>query len=154
MGARASSEPDGGRVKLALTPPALSPGGDARAEEVPPVHGIGVDLIEISRIERALERQPGLAERLFQPDELAYARSRGHPGQHLAARFAAKEAAVKALGAGSIAFREVEVVAGEPPTLRLHGKAATAARERGIKLAVSLTHSRELAAAVVRADPC
>ena len=114
---------------------------------------IGIDLIEIERIERALQRRPGLAERLFQPDELAYARSRGGAARHLAARFAAKEAAVKALGAGSIPFREVEVVAGEPPTLRLHGRAAAAARDRGIELRVSLTHTRELAAAVVRADP-
>ena len=118
-----------------------------------PLHGIGVDLVEIARIEQALKRQPGLAERLFQPDELAYARSHGRPGQHLAARFAAKEAAVKALGAGSIAFREIEVVAGEPPTIRLHGKAEAAAQRRGIRLGVSLTHSRDLAAAVVRADP-
>jgi len=130
-----------------------SAAGDSAAEAAEVGWGIGIDLIEISRIERALERQPGLADRLFQPEELAYARSGSRPAQHLAARFAAKEAAVKALGAGSIAFREIEVVAGEPPTLRLHGKAASVARERGIKLGVSLTHSRELAAAVVRADP-
>ena len=114
--------------------------------------GIGIDLIEISRIEGALERRPGLAQRLFQPGELRYARERARPARHLAARFAAKEAAVKALGAGSIPLREVEVVAGEPPTLRLHGKAAAAAEARGLELRVSLTHSRELAAAVVHAD--
>ncbi len=126
--------------------------GDGAGRGAAGVDGIGVDLIEISRIEQALERRPRLAERLFQPAELAYSRSRGRPARHLAARFAAKEAAVKALGAGSIAYREVEVVAGEPPTLRLHGRAAAAARERGVELRVSLTHSRELAAAVVRVD--
>jgi holo-[acyl-carrier protein] synthase len=110
--------------------------------------GVGIDLIEVERMERALERHPRLAERVFTPDELAYARERHRPGRHLAARFAAKEAAVKALGLRSFGLREIEVVAGEPPSLRLHGRAADAARERGVELAVSLTHSQEMAAAV------
>ena len=113
--------------------------------------GIGIDLIEIERIERALERRPRLAERLFTEDELAYARSRGRPGRHLAARFAAKEAAIKALGGRGIAPREIEVVGSEPPRLVLHGRAADLAAEEGVELAVSLTHSRELAAASVLA---
>jgi holo-[acyl-carrier protein] synthase len=111
--------------------------------------GVGIDLLEIDRMERALERHPRLAERLFTPDELAYARARRRPGRHLAARFAAKEAAVKALGLRDVGLREIEVVAGEPPTLRLHGRAEAAAREQGVELAVSLTHSQEMAAAVV-----
>jgi holo-[acyl-carrier protein] synthase len=112
---------------------------------------VGVDLIEIERIERALERRPRLAERIFHPAELREA-ERGRAGRHLAARFAAKEAAVKALGLSSFGLREIEVVAGEPPTLRLHGRAAEAARERDLALHVSLTHSQEMAAAVVVAD--
>ena len=60
--------------------------------------GLGIDLIEIDRVERALERRPRLAERLFTPAELSYARNRARPGRHLAARFAAKEAVIKALG--------------------------------------------------------
>jgi holo-[acyl-carrier protein] synthase len=111
--------------------------------------GVGIDLLEIDRMECALERHPRLAERLFTPDELAYARARRRPGRHLAARFAAKEAAVKALGLRDVGLREIEVVAGEPPTLRLHGRAEAAAREQGVELAVSLTHSQEMAAAVV-----
>lgn len=103
-------------------------------------------------MERALERHPRLADRVFTADELAYSRERRRPARHLAARFAAKEAAVKALGLRSFGLREVEVVAGEPPTLRLHGRVAEAARERGVELRVSLTHSREMAAAVVVAD--
>jgi holo-[acyl-carrier protein] synthase len=59
---------------------------------------IGIDLIEIGRLERALERRPRLAERLFSPAELEFASARARPGRHLAARFAAKEATVKALG--------------------------------------------------------
>jgi holo-[acyl-carrier protein] synthase len=107
--------------------------------------GIGIDLIEIERVERALERRPRLADRLFTPAELAYARKRARPGRHLAARFAAKEAVIKALGRG-VPPREIEVVAGEPPRLQLHGRAAEAAG--GAEFAISLTHSRESAAAV------
>jgi holo-[acyl-carrier protein] synthase len=111
--------------------------------------GVGIDLLEVGRLERALERHPRLAERVFTQGELEYSRARARPGRHLAARFAAKEAAVKALGLRHFGLREIEVVAGEPPTLRLHGRAADAARERGIELHVSLTHSQEMAAAVV-----
>ncbi len=77
---------------------------------------------------------------------------RARPGRHLAARFAAKEAAIKALG-GGCAPRDVEVVGGPAPALRLHGRAAELAAERGVALAVSLTHSRDNAAAVVLASP-
>jgi holo-[acyl-carrier protein] synthase len=118
------------------------------------VSGVGIDLIEIERLERALERRPRLAERLFTDAELAHSRPRFRPGRHLAARFAAKEAAIKALGT-PVAAREVEVEGGarEAPRLRLHGRAAALAEERGIELHVSLTHSGETAAAVVVAAP-
>jgi len=118
---------------------------------VPGVAALGIDLIEIDRVERALERRPGLAGRLFRPGELDACARRARPGRHLAARFAAKEAAIKALGEG--APRDIEVVGGPAPSLRLHGRAAELARERGLSLAVSLTHSRESAAAVVLASP-
>jgi len=109
--------------------------------------GIGIDLLEIDRLERALERHPRLAERVFTPAERAYAAARDRPGRHLAARFAAKEAVVKALGlAGGFGLREIEVLAGEPPTVSLSGRAAAAAA--GERVGVSLTHSREFAAAV------
>ena len=94
--------------------------------------GVGIDLIEVDRIERALERYPNLAGRLFSDEELEYSRRHGRPARHLAARFAAKEAAVKALGLDHLSPREIEVVTGRPPTLRLHGAAAVATlgRER------------------------
>jgi holo-[acyl-carrier protein] synthase len=116
---------------------------------------IGVDLIEVARVERALDRRPALAERIFSAAERGYAAGRARPGRHLAARFAAKEAVVKALGLRGLRLHEVEVVGGGdgPPTLRLTGSAAQAARERGVSLDVSLTHSRELAAAVVVTRP-
>lgn len=106
---------------------------------------VGIDLIEIARVERALERRPGLARRLFTEGELDYASDRARPGRHLAARFAAKEAVIKALGQ-PVSPREIEVLGGRPPTLRLHGRAAEVAG--GAEIAISLTHSRETAAAV------
>jgi holo-[acyl-carrier protein] synthase len=116
---------------------------------------IGIDLVEVGRIRRALERRPRLAERLFTAGELDYARGRRRPAMHLAARFAAKEAAVKALAGDVVSLRDIEVEGGgsEPPRLRLHGAAAEAASRRGVTLDVSLTHTRELAAAVVQARP-
>jgi holo-[acyl-carrier protein] synthase len=111
--------------------------------------GLGIDLIEIDRVERALERRPRLAERLFTPAELSYARSRARPGRHLAARFAAKEAVIKALGR-PLPPLEIEVEAGEPPRVRLHGRAAELAGDR--QIVISLTHSRESAAAVAVAE--
>jgi holo-[acyl-carrier protein] synthase len=107
--------------------------------------GVGIDLIEIERVERALERRPRLAKRLFTEAELAYANERARPGRHLAARFAAKEAVIKALGQ-PLPLREIEVVGGRPPALRLHGRAAEVAGDS--EIAISLTHSRDSAAAV------
>jgi holo-[acyl-carrier protein] synthase len=112
--------------------------------------GIGIDLLEIDRLERALERHPRLAERVFTEGERRYAARRARPGRHLAARFAAKEAVVKALGlTGAFGLREIEVLAGEPPTVSLSGRAAEAAG--GSRVELSMTHSREYAAAVARA---
>jgi holo-[acyl-carrier protein] synthase len=111
------------------------------------VSGIGIDLLEIDRLERALKRHPRLAERVFSKGERDYASSRRRPGRHLAARFAAKEAVVKALGLfDGFGLGEIEVIAGEPPTVRLCGRAAEAAAGR--KLEISLTHSRDYAAAI------
>ena len=113
--------------------------------------GVGIDLLEIDRLERALERHPRLAERIFTAAERDYAAARARPGRHLAARFAAKEAVVKALGlTGGFGLGEIEVVAGEPPTVRLSGRAAEAAA--GERIDVSLTHSRDFAAAVAIVD--
>lgn len=109
--------------------------------------GIGIDLLEVDRLGRALERYPRLAERVFTAAEREYAESRRRPAMHLAARFAAKEAVVKALGlSGGFGLKEIEIVAGEPPTVRLSGRAAEAAEGQDVQ--VSLTHSRDFAAAV------
>jgi holo-[acyl-carrier protein] synthase len=113
--------------------------------------GVGIDLLEIDRMERALARHPRLAERVFTSAERTYASARARPARHLAARFAAKEAVVKALGlSGGFGLREIEIVAGEPPTVRLSGRAAAAAD--GMRVDISLTHSRESAAAIALAE--
>jgi holo-[acyl-carrier protein] synthase len=107
--------------------------------------GIGLDLLEIDRLERALERRPGLAERLFTAGERDYAAGRPRPGQHLAARFCAKEAVAKALGLEAWSWQDIEVLGeGGPPRILLHGPLAG----RGVTVEVSLTHSRGVAGAV------
>ena len=117
--------------------------------------GIGIDVLEIERLERALERRPTLARRVFSEREIAFASSRRRPARHLAVRFAAKEAALKALGLGGLRLHEIEVEGGgdSVPHLRLHGSARDLAESRGIELAVSLSHSREIATAVVISSP-
>ena len=113
--------------------------------------GLGIDVIEIERVERALERRPRLRERLFTTGELDYADARARPGRHLAARFAAKEAVIKALGGRGVGPGSIEIVPGEPPTVSLSGRAAGLAED--LDVSVSLTHSRETAAAVALAQP-
>jgi len=116
--------------------------------------GLGIDLLEIDRMERALERRPRLAERLFTDAERAYAAARSRPGQHLAARFCAKEAVAKALALGGWNFADVEVVdTGGAPEVVLRGTALERARELGVSCRVSLTHTRSTAGAVALAIP-
>jgi holo-[acyl-carrier protein] synthase len=111
--------------------------------------GIGLDLLEIERMERALARRPGLATRLFTEGELAYARSRGRPAEHLAARFCAKEAVSKALALEVFAPLDVEVLGGAAAVaLALHGPALERAGELGVEVELSMTHTRGMAAAV------
>jgi holo-[acyl-carrier protein] synthase len=115
---------------------------------------VGIDLLEIERLERALDRRPRLAERLFTDGERDYAASRARPGQHLAARFCAKEAVAKALGLEAWSFRDIEVTsAGGPPQVALHGAAERRATELGVSVRISLTHTRSEAGAVAIAAP-
>ena len=113
--------------------------------------GIGVDLLEIERLERALERRPALRERVFSSGEIEFASRRRRPGRHLAARFAALEAAVTAGGLGGVRLGYMVGAGGgdRPPRLVLHGAAAEVASRQGLELQVSLSHSRDLAVAVV-----
>lgn len=114
---------------------------------------IGIDIVEVPRFRALLARRPRIAERLFTPRERAYAAARSDPTERLAARFAAKEAAMKALGAGfgDVAFKEVEVVrvrSGQVG-LRLSGRAAARADRAGVTgWHLSLSHTAGLAVAV------
>jgi holo-[acyl-carrier protein] synthase len=114
------------------------------------VSGVGLDLLEIDRLEAALARRPALAARLFTDAERAYAATTGRPARHLAARFCAKEAVTKALRMDVLRPREIEVVGGgdEPPRVALHGAARARAAQLGVEVSVSLSHTRTLAGAV------
>lgn len=112
---------------------------------------IGIDIVEIERIRRALLRWPGFAARLFTPGERTYCERRADTAPHYAARFAAKEAAAKALGR-PLRWHDVEVTSDErgQPRLILSGRAAALAGiSEGGRLLVSLSHSRQHAVACV-----
>lgn len=119
--------------------------------------GLGLDLVDIPRIAELLASKGERAEtRLFTPGEVAYARARAEPARHYAARFAAKEAAYKALAgseaARGISWRDVEVVVewDGRPRLALHGRAADRAAALGVvRVHVTLTHADQMAGAVV-----
>jgi holo-[acyl-carrier protein] synthase len=116
--------------------------------------GVGIDLLEIDRLEQALERRPRLAERLFTAAEREYAGTRARPAMHLAARFCAKEAVVKALALEVWNPHDVEVVGtGGPPVVRLTGHAGARAEELGVTVQVSLTHTHGMAGAVAVTGP-
>ncbi len=106
---------------------------------------VGIDLLEIERMEQALERRPGLAGRLFTDGERAYAAARARPGQHLAARFCAKEAVAKALRLEVWNHHDIEVVGeGAMTRVALHGELAAL----GVEVDISMTHSKATAGAV------
>jgi holo-[acyl-carrier protein] synthase len=113
---------------------------------------VGVDIVDVRRVARLIGR-PRAAERLLTQGELDYCRARVRSAEHVAARFAAKEAVFKAFGTGlgsGVSWKDVEVVRGRAgePQVRLHGVAAALAqRRRLVTLAVSLSHTSELAIA-------
>ena len=117
---------------------------------------LGTDVVDLDRFRIALKRTPGMVARVFTEGERAYALRKNDPTERLAARFAVKEATMKALGVGLGAFKfhDVEVIkarSGEP-SLRLTGRAADLAERRGINgWMVSITHSDLIALAVVAA---
>ncbi len=119
------------------------------------IHGIGIDHLEISRMERLVIHDDGFATRVFTAAEIAYCRSQCRPAQHFAARFCAKEAFFKALGTGwrhGMDWIEIEVRrdAQGCPGIALTGKAAQVFCERGCgRIFLSMSHSRETAMAMV-----
>ena len=111
---------------------------------------VGVDLIEIERIRRALDRYDGFRERCFTEAERAYCDGKPNPAQHYAGRFAGKEAVGKALGCGvHFTWREIEIVGRPKPGVVLSGRTKAWAERVGAgRIELSMTHSRELAAAI------
>jgi holo-[acyl-carrier protein] synthase len=120
------------------------------------VLGTGTDLIEIERVQQSIDRfGERFLTRLFTPGEIAYCMRKKHAAESFASRFAAKEAGAKALGTGisrGLSWKEIEVKRepGERPTLHFSGRAAERAAFMGVKkVQLSLTHSRDLAMAIV-----
>jgi holo-[acyl-carrier protein] synthase len=119
--------------------------------------GLGVDAVDVARFERALERTPALRSKMFTTAELASVQGRGRDAASLAARFAVREATMKALGVGLGAFDlhdvSVERQSSGQPTLKVVGRAAQLAVTRGISSwHVSITHTETVAVAVVAAS--
>ena len=121
------------------------------------IEAIGVDIVEIARMRRALARRPGLRERLFTEGERAYCERFDDPAPYYAVRFAAKEAVAKAAGR-ALRWQEVEIerAAGGRPTVRVTGESAEWVGVRlGAEFLLSLSHSRDytVASAVLQFRP-
>ena len=117
------------------------------------VVGIGMDAVELDRFRLALARRAGLKDRLFSDAERSYSERKTDPTERYAARFAAKEAVMKAMGVGLWKFklRDVEVAKARSgaPSIRLHGRAAEMAVERGITgWLLTMTHTEKTAFAI------
>jgi holo-[acyl-carrier protein] synthase len=121
--------------------------------------GVGADLVHVPRLEQALARHPGFATRVYTPAEIAYCEQHRSPGARYAARFAAKEAVLKALGTGlarGMRWQDVEILAGPArrPVVALHGAVAETARQLGVRgVQVSLSHADDYAFACAVTDP-
>jgi holo-[acyl-carrier protein] synthase len=117
--------------------------------------GLGIDATEVPRIQKTMDTYgQRFLTRIFTPGEVEYCQSRRHSAQHFAARFAIKEAAMKALGTGrsrGVLWRDIEVVRrGGPPTLQFHGGAARRFTAMGGRTsAITITHTDTLALAQV-----
>jgi holo-[acyl-carrier protein] synthase len=113
--------------------------------------GLGVDICEIARMERALDRHPTMRDRVFTPEERAYCDSKARPAESYAGRFAAREAVIKALGGyRGRGWQEISVIRSPSgaPAIRLEGRARRRADELGIaRVLVTMTHERASAVA-------
>lgn len=114
------------------------------------VVSVGTDLVDIDRMRTVIARQPNFVSRVFTEDERAYALARNDPAERFAARFAAKEAVLKALGVGlgGADFGDIEVVRHHSgrPSLRLSGRAAALAEAAGIdEWLITISHSEHVA---------
>lgn len=117
--------------------------------------GVGIDIVAVERFAQRLPAEPGLKEDLFTDCEIAYCGGKARAGECFAARFAAKEAFLKAIGTGwrdGLSFKQIEVVIDHlgKPGLKLYGKASEAARSlETLAIHVSVSHESTHAVAVV-----
>jgi holo-[acyl-carrier protein] synthase len=117
--------------------------------------GVGIDMIEVERVGASVQRENGFKERVFSANEIAFCEARKEKAQHYAARFAAKEAFLKATGRGlglGYSLHEVEIIHEEEgrPVIQLHGGFKEEAKRKGwSKIQVSLSHVKTMACAVV-----
>jgi len=119
------------------------------------IAGLGIDIVEVERIEEKIQKGNGFRELVFSANEIAYCESKTNKFEHYAARFAAKEAFFKALGTGWLngtAFNEVEIInneIGKPEIVLLNETGATIGSMNFSNILVSLTHVKKMASAVV-----
>ncbi|MGB9586685.1 MAG: holo-ACP synthase [Armatimonadota bacterium] len=115
--------------------------------------GIGTDIIEVGRIERAMKRSPRFCARVFTPAELEYCISCNTPAQRFAGRFAAKEAVAKCLG-GSLSWLDVEILSDDNggPVVRLSNRASSLANGRKVMVSISHCRAYAVACAIAVAD--
>lgn len=120
------------------------------------IYGVGIDLVAIKRMEKAIERWgERFKNKIFTPEEIAYCQKKKRPALSFAARFAAKEAFAKALGVGlrrGIRWQDIEVARGPlgRPILRVQGQAQEICQQERIKnFFLSLTHDQDYAGAIV-----
>ena len=119
------------------------------------IYGIGIDTIEVPRIQKQLTQSERFKERILTKHEITYCESKKNKAQNYAARFAAKEAFFKALGTGwrgGLGFNQVEIINDKlgKPQIRLYGKAKLLIEEKGITdIHVSLTHLKDTASSIV-----
>ncbi|MGN0072387.1 MAG: holo-ACP synthase [Coriobacteriales bacterium] len=127
-----------------------------QAQPAVPIAGLGVDIVEIPRMEAILQRSPAFERKVFTEGERAYCSKKHNPAVHYATHFAAKEAVVKALGTGfgsGVGFQDVEVTHNErgKPVVLLHNRARQIADEMGIleiPISLSRTHGTAVANAI------
>ena len=119
------------------------------------IFGIGLDIIEVARVGRLIEKDKGFKERIYTQREIDYCEAKKNKAQNYAARFAAKEAFMKALGTGwrgGLAFNHIEVVNNElgKPEIVLHGQAKLLVEKEGItNINISISHVKDFASSIV-----
>lgn len=120
-----------------------------------PRPAVGIDIVSIDRIERAIQKRPRLTARLFTQSEIDACAGRARPATHFAGRYCVKEATIKALRMRAVSPTDIEVLGGRDIAVEvfLRGAARDRADELGVEVVVSLTHDRDTAAAVAMAIP-